>query len=132
MRVEIVIDALVLHGVDPRDRHRVADALQGELTHLAASDPELWRHVAATGVLHAPGSVEAPPVAASSPAALGAQLAGALMATLAGPQARAARAPAPPSSAPRSVSPPVLPRPLRRTWPAAAAAPHGSGQQGRT
>ena len=31
MRIEFVIDELVLTGFDPRDRHRIADALQGEL-----------------------------------------------------------------------------------------------------
>jgi len=32
MRVEIVVDELVLHGIDPRDRHRVGDALERELS----------------------------------------------------------------------------------------------------
>ncbi len=33
MRIEFVIDELVLIGFDPRDRHRIADAVE---THLAA------------------------------------------------------------------------------------------------
>jgi hypothetical protein len=31
MRVELVVDELVLHGIDPRDRHRVGDAIEREL-----------------------------------------------------------------------------------------------------
>ena len=31
MRVELVVDELVLHGVDPRDRHRIGDAIEREL-----------------------------------------------------------------------------------------------------
>lgn len=45
MRVEFVIDELVLIGFDPRDRHRIADALQRELASRArAADAE---HIAA-------------------------------------------------------------------------------------
>jgi len=32
MRVEFVIDELVLIGFDPRDRHRIADAIEAQLT----------------------------------------------------------------------------------------------------
>lgn len=35
--VEIVIDELVLHGFDVRDRYRVADALERQLTEAFAS-----------------------------------------------------------------------------------------------
>ena len=31
MRVEFVIDEIVLHGVDPRDRHRIRDAIERHL-----------------------------------------------------------------------------------------------------
>lgn len=31
MRVEFVIDEIVLHGVDPRDRHRIGDAIERHL-----------------------------------------------------------------------------------------------------
>jgi hypothetical protein len=31
MRMELAIDELVLHGFDPRDRHRVADALKRQI-----------------------------------------------------------------------------------------------------
>ncbi len=33
-RIELRIDSLVLHGVDPRARYRVADAFSAELTRL--------------------------------------------------------------------------------------------------
>jgi hypothetical protein len=32
MRIEFVVDEVVLHGIDPRDRHRVGDAIERELT----------------------------------------------------------------------------------------------------
>jgi hypothetical protein len=32
MRVELTIDELVLEGFDPRDRHRIVDAIQRELS----------------------------------------------------------------------------------------------------
>lgn len=39
--VRVEIDELVLHGVDPRQRYRIADALQAELSRLlAATTPE--------------------------------------------------------------------------------------------
>jgi hypothetical protein len=31
MRVEFIIDELVLHGFDARDRHHIADAIEAEL-----------------------------------------------------------------------------------------------------
>jgi hypothetical protein len=30
-RLELVVDEVVLHGIDPRDRHRVGDAIEREL-----------------------------------------------------------------------------------------------------
>ena len=36
MRIELVIDELVLHGFDPRHRHAIGDAVQAELTRLMA------------------------------------------------------------------------------------------------
>ncbi len=35
MRIELVIDELVLHGFDPRQRHTIGDAVATELTRLA-------------------------------------------------------------------------------------------------
>lgn len=34
MTIELVIDELVLHGFDPRQRHAIGDALSRELTRL--------------------------------------------------------------------------------------------------
>lgn len=34
MRIELVIDELVLHGFDPRERHAIGDAVSHELTRL--------------------------------------------------------------------------------------------------
>ena len=35
MKIELVIDELVLHGFDPRQRHAIGDAVARELTRLA-------------------------------------------------------------------------------------------------
>jgi hypothetical protein len=138
MRIEIVIDELVLHGVDARDRHRVADALQGELTRLVATDPQRWRHVPAIDVLHVPERVVVPHGGGSGPAALGTQLAGALAATMTGPRARAAQALLPPLAERPAPPPPLVqgrtppsphaqrpasspPLAQRRTWDPASA-----------
>lgn len=37
MRIELVIDELRLHGFDPRHRHAIADAVEREVTALAAA-----------------------------------------------------------------------------------------------
>jgi hypothetical protein len=37
MRIELVIDELVLHGLDPRHRHAIGDAVQRELARQLAS-----------------------------------------------------------------------------------------------
>ena len=37
MRIEIVIDELMLTGFDPRERHRIADAIQSRLAALVTS-----------------------------------------------------------------------------------------------
>ena len=34
MKIELVIDELVLHGFDPWQRHAIADAMEDELTRL--------------------------------------------------------------------------------------------------
>lgn len=64
MRVEVVIDELVLHGVDGRDRHRVADAIAAELSArgTAATITALGRRDAPPtpiGRVPAAGSVDA-------------------------------------------------------------------------
>lgn len=85
MRVEIVIEELVLNGVDARDRHRIADALRRELTHIAGADPHRWRHARAGDVLHAAECTVPQRGGGSTAAALGAQLAGAVATIVAGP-----------------------------------------------
>lgn len=37
MRIELVIDELVLHGLDPRHRHAIGDAVQRELARQLAT-----------------------------------------------------------------------------------------------
>jgi len=37
MKIELVIDELVLHGFDPRQRHAIGDAVSRELTRLAGA-----------------------------------------------------------------------------------------------
>lgn len=45
MRIELVIDELVLHGFDPRQRHAIGDAVARELTQLVgAHAAELQGH----------------------------------------------------------------------------------------
>ena len=49
MRIELVIDELVLHGFDPRHRHAIGDAVKAELTRLMAGhavDAESYQPVA--------------------------------------------------------------------------------------
>jgi hypothetical protein len=47
MKIELVIDELVLHGFDPRQRHAIGDAVASELTRLAhAHGVELGRRPA--------------------------------------------------------------------------------------
>jgi hypothetical protein len=38
MGIDLHIDELVLHGFAPRDRHRIAEAMQRELTRLITAD----------------------------------------------------------------------------------------------
>jgi hypothetical protein len=50
-RIEFVIDDLVLVGFDPRDRHRIGDAVQRELSSLSATAQHALRTSLATGTL---------------------------------------------------------------------------------
>jgi hypothetical protein len=43
MKIELVIDELVLHGFDPRQRHAIGDAVARELTRLARAHAREWR-----------------------------------------------------------------------------------------
>jgi len=38
MRIEVLIDEIVLHGFEPRERHAIGDAIRDELTRLLAID----------------------------------------------------------------------------------------------
>ena len=71
MRIEVLIDELVLHGFDPHERHAVGDSLSAELTRLLAADAASWtsprRHeiarVAGHEVAIAPGQAAGPALA---------------------------------------------------------------------
>jgi hypothetical protein len=71
MRIEVLIDELVLHGFDPHERHAVGDGLSAELTRLLAADAASWtsprRHeiarVAGHEVTIAPGQAAGPALA---------------------------------------------------------------------
>jgi hypothetical protein len=41
VRIRIEIEELVLHGFDPRDRHRIGEALRAELTRLVDDSPSI-------------------------------------------------------------------------------------------
>jgi len=38
MRIEVLIDELVLHGFEPHERHTLGDAIRGELARLLTLD----------------------------------------------------------------------------------------------
>ena len=59
MRIEFVIDELVLDGFDPRDRHRIADALERELASAATAAHVL--PIARAGTLPDPPPVSTGP-----------------------------------------------------------------------
>jgi hypothetical protein len=79
MRIEVLIDELVLHGFDPRERYAVGDGLSAELTRLLAADAASWtspcRHeiarVAGPQVAIAPGQAAGPALAGAVRAAIG-------------------------------------------------------------
>jgi len=43
MRVELVVDEIVLHGVDPRDRHRIGDAIEAQIRQRLSRDSVVER-----------------------------------------------------------------------------------------
>jgi hypothetical protein len=43
MRVEFVVDEIVLHGLDARDRHRIGDAIERHLTTRLARESSVDR-----------------------------------------------------------------------------------------
>jgi hypothetical protein len=72
--IELHIEELVLHGFSPRDRHSIAEAVQGELTRLLA-DPTMRASLAPTREIARldAGSIQV--AANSKPGAIGAQVA---------------------------------------------------------
>jgi hypothetical protein len=80
MRVEILIDELVLHGFSPSDQQAIGAALALELQQrLARGGPEVLTRLQNTASLAA-GQISLPPGA--KPAAIGAQIAGAVHGSL--------------------------------------------------
>jgi len=55
MRIEVLIDELVLHGFDPRERLAIGDGLTTELGRLLASDAPSWRGARPAEVAHVAG-----------------------------------------------------------------------------
>ena len=81
MRIELVIDEIVLHGFDPLQRHALGDALQQHLSQLARDRSRALGALSARDVAHSDaGTVSTP--AGASPAALGAGIARAVMGVL--------------------------------------------------
>jgi hypothetical protein len=61
MKIEFVIDELVLHGFDPLQRYAIADLVERELTRLARMHADDLVHRAATDVARLDaGSFERP------------------------------------------------------------------------
>ena len=50
MRIEVLIDEIVLHGFEPHDRHALGDAIRVELARLLALDAAGRDHPRATDV----------------------------------------------------------------------------------
>ena len=79
MRIEVLIDELVLHGFDPRERHAIGDGLTTELGRLLASDVQSWGGARAADVPH----VASPRITIAPGQAPGAALAGAVRGAIA-------------------------------------------------
>ncbi|HUR35910.1 MAG TPA: hypothetical protein VM032_19035 [Vicinamibacterales bacterium] len=84
MRIELVIDELILHGFDPRHRHAIGDAVQEALTRVLA---ERWPAGASSAPVVVPrldaGSLRVE--SGWSPAHIGREVATALAAVLSRP-----------------------------------------------
>lgn len=77
--VELEVEELVLHGFPPADRHRIADALQRELTHLLTEQgPPPWMVPPAAGARPEGAVVEF--AAGGPPEAIGTRIARAVYA----------------------------------------------------
>ena len=85
MRIEVLIDELVLHGFEPDARHALGDGLGEELARLLAADAARWtrprpadvERVVVPGVRLARGSAAAPALAGAVHAAIATAVAGA-------------------------------------------------------
>ena len=89
MRIEVLIDEIVLHGFEPHERHALGDAIRVELARLLALDAAGKDHPRAADVER----VAIPDVRLERGATAGAALAGAVRAAIrtAGSPRRSAR-----------------------------------------
>jgi hypothetical protein len=84
MRIEVLIDEVVLHGFEPHQRHTLGDGLAAELALLLAADAATRyrprtvdvERVASPGVRLDRGAAPAPVLAAAVRAAIATALAG--------------------------------------------------------
>jgi hypothetical protein len=83
MRIELVIDELVLHGLDPRHRHAIGDAVQRELERQLASQAveHAWTAMSADAIDAGTLRLAAGP----SPALVGQRIAQSVMAAVSRP-----------------------------------------------
>ena len=79
--IELTIDELVLHGFDPRDRVRIGDAVERELTRLLQNTATGYTTLRLDDAAHVNGG-EVRLSAGGPPAATGAGIAGAVHAAL--------------------------------------------------
>lgn len=84
MRIEVVIDELVLIGIDARDRHRIADAVARELSARVGREDVMRLARAAGGVpvLRAPDVAPLAGAHGATPDAIGAGIATSVGASL--------------------------------------------------
>jgi hypothetical protein len=84
MRIEVLIDEVVLHGFEPHQRHTLGDGLAEELARLLTADVATWGRPRAVDVerVWSPrvrldsGGAAAPVLAAAVRAAIGTAVAG--------------------------------------------------------
>ncbi|HET7502147.1 MAG TPA: hypothetical protein VFK02_14115 [Kofleriaceae bacterium] len=86
MNLELHIEELVLHGFSPADRHRIADAVRAELERRLAGPgtAEQLRHLASGAPIDRLDAGSLHVVEPARPAAIGAQVGGALASALSG------------------------------------------------
>jgi len=83
VRIELVIDEIVLHGFDPRQRHAIGDAIQQHLSQLALDRSQALGALTSRDVVHSDAGVIST-LAGASPAAAGAGIARAVIGALGG------------------------------------------------